>query len=334
MRVGLVVTATLVAALVALALSTALETTRPVGFQRVEAADHGGRPLEVSVWYPTDTSPRPTTLLGLRLMAVAPGGQVTGNRLPLVVISHGNGGGPGSHADLALALAENGFVVAAPTHTGDNYGDQSSAGSSHWLTDRTQHVHSVVEYMLKVWPSHGRIDANRIGIFGFSAGGFTALTAIGGEPDLRAIATHCSDAPEFVCQLLLAGGSPLLRPEGAPAPSSFVRESRIKAAVVAAPGLSFTFVPDGLSRVAVPVQLWSGEADEYVPYSSNTGPVRRALGSKVEFHAVPGANHFSFLVPCRLVGPPMLCRDADGFDRTTFHSRMNALVVAFFQKSL
>ncbi|MCK7495223.1 MAG: hypothetical protein MZW92_32090 [Comamonadaceae bacterium] len=61
-------------------------------------------------------------------MEVARNAPVAGGGLPLVVVSHGNGGGPQSHADLALALASAGYVVAAPMHTGDNFFDQSAAG--------------------------------------------------------------------------------------------------------------------------------------------------------------------------------------------------------------
>jgi len=331
-RRGLLLLLVLIAAVLTFAASRALRTTHPVGFQIVAAPDAGGLPIPVGVWYPTEATPRPTTLLGLNLMSVAPAGPVAGSSLPLIVISHGNGGGPGSHADLALALADNGFVVAAPMHPGDNYADQSGVGSQRWLPDRSRHVHATLDYMLQAWPGHARIDANRIGIFGFSAGGFTALTAIGGEADLRLIASHCAATPEFLCQLLSQANSAPLHPEGVPPASAFVRDARIKAAVVAAPGLGFTFVPGGLAKVTAPVQLWSGEADVNVPEATNTALVLKALGAGAEFHSVPRARHFSFLVPCRLPGPPFLCRDSDGFDREAFHADMNRQVVAFFLK--
>ena len=160
-------------------------------------------------------------------------------------------------------------------------------------------------YMSQAWPGHARIDANRIGIFGFSAGGFTALTAIGGEADLRLIASHCAATPEFACQLLSQVNSAPLHPEGVPPASAFIRDVRIKAAVVAALGLGFTFVPGGLAKVTAPVQLWSGEADVNVPEATNTAPVLKALGAGAEFHSVPRARHFSFLVPCRLPLPSL-----------------------------
>jgi predicted dienelactone hydrolase len=337
-RVGLIVIAVLMGALVAFVYANVLRTANRVGFALIQVPDKGaasgGAPIPVALWYPTQAWPRPTTLLGLNLMSVAPDAAVAGSALPLIVISHGNAGGPGSHADLALALADAGFVVAAPMHAGDNYLDQSAAGTSRWLVDRNRHVRATLDYMLKDWPGHAQVNRERVGMFGFSAGGFTALATIGGEPDLRRIASQCAAAPEFVCRLLSESNSPLMRPENVPPATAFIRDPRVKAAVVAAPGLGFTFVPDGLRNVSVPVQLWSGQQDVNVPAASNTTLVSAALGARADLHSVPGAGHFSFLVPCRLLGPPFLCRDADGFDRAAFHAAMNTQVVGFFKKNL
>jgi predicted dienelactone hydrolase len=334
LRIGMIALALLFAAVAAYVLSTAMYTTRPVGFQLVRVPDPGGAPIVIALWYPTDARPWPTTPLGLNLMSVARDAPVAGRALPLVVISHGNGGGPASHADLALALAQQGFVVAAPMHTGDNYADQREAGSAKWLVDRSRHVRATLDFVLQQWPSHDAVDAQRVGLFGFSAGGFTTLATIGGQPDLRLIASHCAAAPEFACRLLAGGHSPLLDPAQVPPASAFVRDARVRAAVVAAPGLGFTFVPDGLAGVSVPVQVWSGDADGNVPTATNAAPVGAALGAHAEMHRVPGAAHFSFLVPCGLFGPPMLCRDDGGFDRKRFHADMDAAVVAFLQKQL
>ena len=333
-RHATVVIAVLIVAAVVFALANAMRTQHPVGFKLIEVPDPGGTPIHVGVWYPTQASPRPTTLLGLNLMSVAPDGPVAGSDLPLIVFSHGNGGGPASHADLALALADHGFVVAAPMHTGDNYLDQSAVGTPRWLVDRSRHVHLTIEHMLNVWPGRAHVGADRVGMFGFSAGGFTALTAIGGEPDLRLVATHCAVTREFVCGLLSDLKSTLMHPEAAPPADAFVRDSRIKAAVVAAPGLGFTFVPDGLRNVTARVQLWSGQRDVNVPEATNAGPISRALGDRAELQSVPGAQHFSFLAPCRLLRPPLLCGETQGFDRAAFHAEMNERVVAFYKKSL
>ncbi|MDQ6620689.1 MAG: hypothetical protein M3Z31_13515 [Pseudomonadota bacterium] len=71
-------------------------------------------------------------------MDVARDAPIAGRDLPLVVISHGNGGGLQSHADLAFALAGAGYVVAAPMHAGDNFADQTAGGAATLYSGRTR----------------------------------------------------------------------------------------------------------------------------------------------------------------------------------------------------
>jgi predicted dienelactone hydrolase len=311
---------------------TALRSENPVGFQVTRTSQ--GRTLPIAVWYPTKATPRPTTLLGSVVISVAPDAAIAGQNLPLIAISHGNGGGPGSHADLALALASAGYVVAAPLHEGDNYTDESGLSSAALFNRRVEELRAAVDHMLGAWQNRDRVDAQHVGAFGFSAGGFTVLAAEGAQPDLRLIAKHCAEASEFVCDLLRQVQSPLLRADAAAALNSFVPDPRIKAAVVAAPGLGFTLNPDALARLELPVQLWSAGNDVNAPYATNSKPVREALGSRAEFHEVPGAGHFSFLTPCGILAPPRLCSDQGSFNRKSFHAQMNASVVAFFNKEL
>jgi predicted dienelactone hydrolase len=330
----LIVSAILGYGLVRYAMSTALSTENPVGFEIIQIPDADGHPLPAGVWYPTQVQPKPTTMLSIVLMDVARNAPISGHALPLVVISHGNGGGSASHADLALALANAGYVVVAPMHSGDNYADQSAVGSATWLSGRTKELHATIDYMLKSWEGHDRIDPERIGAYGFSAGGFTVLTAAGAQPDLSIIANHCVESPEIVCDLLRSVNSPYLNADTPTMGDAFLPDLRIKAAVVAAPGLGFTLVPNGLDNVQVPIQLWSAEDDINVPYATNTKLVREALGSWVEFHSVPGAGHFSFLSPCSFLAPPAICSDEDQFDRKIFHTNMNTSIITFFKEKM
>ncbi|MFL6659767.1 MAG: alpha/beta hydrolase family protein, partial [Massilia sp.] len=114
--------------------------------------------------------------------------------------------------------------------------------------------------------------------------------------------------------------------------SAFVADPRIKAAVLAAPGMGFTFGEHSLDQVQVPVQLWLAENDDKVSF---LGPLQSALAGKLEEHLVRGAGHLSFLAPCTgLLRPPALCQDAGDFDRAAFHTSMNASVVTFFDQHL
>lgn len=321
--VGLLLVA--VAGLAIYIYSTAIEPSRPVGFQRLVIEDPGHSPITAAVWYPTNAEPG-FMLLGTGGQRVATDALVEGNLLPLIVFSHGTNASAVSHADTAIALAEEGFIVIAPTHPGDTFEAASDVGK--WLTNRSRHVQRTIDTALTRWKGRQHVDPDRIGVFGFSAGATTALINIGGKPDLGRIWSQCSSQPEFVCRTT----SPETYRNSEP--TSWEGDDRIRAAVLAAPGLGFTFAPAGLSDVKVPVQLWAGSDDETVPPPTNAGLLGNLLGQRSEMHIVPSAVHFSFLMPCGLLGPRELCQDPEGFDRVAFHRKFNSDVVRFFETKL
>lgn len=300
------------------------------GFQHGVAADPNGKPLEIGIWYPSHAAPKSMSI-GATTMSVAVDAPIEGRGLPLVVMSHGTGGSFLGHYDTAIALADAGYVVAAVTHTGDNYADQSR---SIFIMDRPKQMSRVIDHMLSSWGDHAAIDAARIGIFGFSAGGFTALVSIGGLADFSKVRPMCREHPEdFACQLIARTA----QAASAPPESILAQDRRIAAAVVAAPALGFTFAPDGLKNVTVPVQLWRAEDDVILPHPRYAEAVRRALPTAPDYRVVHKAGHFDFLAPC---GPalaniaPIICKSEPGFDRLAFHQTFNTAVVDFFDKSL
>ena len=274
--------------------------------------------------------------MGPTTMSVAVNGSVHGKALPLVVMSHGNGGSFLGHYDTAIALADAGFVVAAVTHTGDNYKDQSRGTD---VMDRPRQMSRVIDHMLSSWDGRGTIDAARVGMFGFSSGAFTTLASIGSIPDFSTITPMCREYPgDFACQLIAKSGSNVT----APTTSATARaaDPRIRAAVVVAPALGFTFAPDGLKNVKVPVQLWRAENDVVAPHPRYAEAVRLALPEapqRAEYHVVPNAGHFDFLAPCSSALAsiaPTICTSAAGFDRAAFHASFNAAIAGFFSKTL
>ena len=303
------------------------------GFMRVSVPDPGNPPLEVGIWYPSDTPAHPERL-SLDTQTVADDAPVRGQALPLIVMSHGQGGDFSNALGTAVALANAGFVAAALTHTGDNLHDQSRVLA---IWDRSRQLHVLTDWMLHDWKDHARIDPNRIGVFGFSAGGFTALVEAGGTPDLARIGPHCAAHPaEFTCTLITRNHGTAGKPPALPA-DVWVHDTRIKAAVVAAPALGYTFGRAGLADVQVPVQLWRAEQDHVLPQPFCAQAVRDDLPRPPEYHVVPGADHMDFLPPCdarktRIV--PVICTSAPGFDRTAFHAAFEAEVVRFFKAHL
>lgn len=319
--------ALLAAALLAAAATPALAAN--AGFMVLQQPRPDAAPVEVGVWYPTDAAPSPMRL-GLNAQTVAAGAPIVGEHLPLIVMSHGNGGFFGGHADTAQALAEAGFVVAALTHPGDNYRDQSRATA---MADRPAALSALIGWMLDASPLKAKLDAERVGAFGFSSGGFTVLAAAGGEPDLSRMAGHCRTAPNnFDCKLTASRPIP-----GDALVARWVHDPRIKAVISAAPALGFAFSERGLKGITAPVQLWKAANDEILPGDDYAETVHRNLKRPHDYRVVAGAGHFDFLSPCAATPPTdlaYLCASAPDFDRQAFHRDFNAAVVQFFTDQL
>jgi len=305
------------------------------GFQFVEIpANADMPPIAAAVWYPSDTAVpgEPNTPFG---QAVAMHASVAGADLPLVVISHGDGGWFGGHAPLARAMAEAGLIAVALNHPGNSDGDDT-APPSRWITERPRHLARVVEYVSTDWPAAPHVDATRVGAFGFSAGGHSVLAAAGAETSLARIADHCATTPgEFVCATGMAaavvnGAGPF------PAPLPDLR-----AVVAAAPGFGFGLDPDQVADLDIAIQLWGAAQDMRVPQDTNIAQLAAALEPPSEAHVIEAAGHFAFRPPCpralEQANPrvwQMACVDAPGFDREAFQERFNRSVVAFLATHL
>ncbi|MDP1913493.1 dienelactone hydrolase [Brevundimonas sp.] len=282
-----------------------------VAFSRLTLIDGDQPAIEAGVWYPAEAATAPR---------------------PLIVISHGNGGDFRSHSDTAQALAKAGFIVATLTHTGDNWRDQSRATD---VVDRTRQLSVLIDHMLGQWEGRAGIDAGRIGAFGYSAGGFTVLAAAGGDPDLTRLVDHCRANPAFYdCRLV--GRHPETMTGGRSVPR-LPHDTRLKALVVAAPALGFTFTREGLADVTQPVQLWQAGSDQILPSPFYAEPVRDALPRQPEYIRVEGAGHFDFLPPCSpelAANAPMICAPTPDFDRAAFHEALNREMIRFFRTHL
>jgi predicted dienelactone hydrolase len=304
-----------------------------VGFEEVKIPNGAEPPLTAGIWYPTD-APATSHSLNTFTQTVALDAPIAGERLPLVVMSHGGGGSFSGHYDTALALARAGFVAAAVSHAGDTFDDQSRVLE---LWRRPAQLHRLIDYMLDEWRWHKRLDAARIGAFGFSNGGFTVLVAAGGIPDLSKIAPFCEVHPDHdLCEALRHASVDLHFAANVPA-DAWVHDPRIKALVIAAPSFGFTFGRAGLSGVRAPVQLWSAADDRHQPHPYYDEPVRADLPHAPDYHVVANAGHYDFLPPCdaRLSRiRPEICTSQPGFDRAAFHEQFNSEVVRSFQTML
>src|SRR3984893_15790221 len=174
-------------AAVALCLTATL--AHAAGFRFIAVpADADGPALKGAMWYPCAAPPDDIDLgeITAAFKITVRGAKdcpISGDQLPLVVVSHGMAGDFTGHHDLAETLADAGFVVAAIDHPGDNSFDASRAGDLSVLVERPTDIKRLIDFMLGASPAAARVDPKRIGFFGFSAGGYTGLVLIGANPD-------------------------------------------------------------------------------------------------------------------------------------------------------
>ncbi len=316
-----------------------------VGFRAISVHDpvsDGAMPG--FVFYPS-VLPRGLTQLGPYDIDAALDAAAMPGARPLVLISHGHGGSALGHHDLAVYLASHGFVVATLEHPSDNFHDASGNGRSTVLAGRPVQVRATMAYLLTDPQWKGMIDTSRVGVAGFSMGGYTSLLLVGAVPRFDRLIGYCKQYPDdqATCGLL-----------SQPAQDGLTAESyldalqndlhrwgrtddpRIRAAFVMAP-TSFLFDESGLATIDRPVFLYYAEDDIVLLPVANVLHIAPLMRTVVGIEMIPGAGHYVFMPPCspRLVeAAPDSCGETAGVDRAEVHDRINADALAFFRRSL
>ena len=147
-----------------------------VGLGEIAATPEDG---PVTLYYPS-TDVEQTIHRGPFTLQVAPQGQPVRGNGRLVVLSHGSGGAPWVHADLARTLVEAGFVVAMPEHRADNYKNGSDPGPDSW-TMRPAEVSRAIDAVGRDPRLAPLLQLDKVGVDGMSAGGHPALSLAGGR---------------------------------------------------------------------------------------------------------------------------------------------------------
>ncbi len=186
----------------AIALATGLILPLPAaaqtgaGLMDLRAVDPvEGGPMPGVLVYPTLAAGAPMQR-GLNMIDAVLDAAPAPGPFPLVVISHGTGGWELGHHDSLTALARAGFVAAALQHPRDNYRDDSGFGTDLQSIGRAHHIVAFIDALLahpKIGPL---IDRNRIGMAGFSAGGYTTLLTIGGRPNFALREAYARAVPD------------------------------------------------------------------------------------------------------------------------------------------
>ncbi|WP_213087055.1 alpha/beta hydrolase family protein [Chitinophaga agrisoli] len=264
-------------------------------------------PFPVLIQYPTHV-PSITTSIGPYQMDVSVDADIiTGQRFPLVILSHGNNGSPFFYRTISTWLAQKGFIVALPAHYGNNSNAPSAPGTVENLTLRPRHMSLVIDHILADPSFADSIDTSKIAVIGHSIGAYTALALAGGQAKTE---------------------------DGAPV--AIFPDSRIKAMVLLAPAT--VWLNDSGKNVNIPILLLTAEHDDRAPawhaeivFKIVTDP------ALIDFREIKNAGHYSFLSPfpetMKKTDFP-LSTDPDGFDRAAFHQELPVMILDFLKEKL
>jgi predicted dienelactone hydrolase len=332
-----------------LCLAPTAEAAPPwnVGYRTIAVQDAlAGESFPVALWYPTPAAPAPLFVTGslslCRLpailcrgiayeMQVAQDAPVAAGAFGVIVVSHGAGGMALLHRDLAMALASQGYVVAAPTHPRRQGNDISGVGV--WV-GRPKQVSRVIDAVLEDRRLGSHAERERIGVVGHSNGGYTALAVAGAKPSTSAVAVHCREHPDDV-RFCASGGAATRETTREIGHVPELRDPRVRSIVLMAPNAA-PFTDEALAKVTVPVLVYAGEKDNLTRVRYHAERLARTL-PQTECVLVNGAGHFSFVASFPTVLKIIAgegARDPDGFDRDAFHEVMNREIVGFFNNTL
>lgn len=304
----------------------------------------------VTVWYPTDQPPTAYMRGSMRFDLTVDAPPAAGNGR-LVVISHGSGGSPWVHGNLAQALVAAGFVVAMPEHRDDNYRHDGHPGPRSWKL-RPAEVSRAIDAIGRDPRFAPRLALDRVGMYGMSAGGHTALTLAGGQWSPARFAAHCEAhiAEDFYTCVGLAlrqtGGLfdglkrglalAVLRAKfgGDTAPQAHT-DPRI-AAIVASVPLAADFDLDTLKSPRVPLALVTAGQDRWLVPRFHSDAVLAACRTCEHLAHLPDGGHGALLSPLPpgftgLVGE--LLNDPPGFDRAQLPA-VDRQITGFFVRHL
>lgn len=299
------------------------------GVARIAVTDK--LPFEAVAWYPSKTPETPWqagpyTIEATRNAAVADA------VFPVVVLSHGHGGMPFGHRELATRLAREGYVVIAPIHVGDSAGNLDGYRQGRSLIDRPRQANAALHAAFSDSRLGAHMDPARVGAIGFSAGGYTALVIAGAVPDFVLAGRYCASHPQDSSS---CGDGRNTSSSPASAGEPFQPDYPVKAVVVMDP-LAIPFDAAALASVTMPVLLYRPSDPSFLPAEPNALAVAAGLPTRPTEVIVPG-RHFVFLDPCPAAfasQEALLCKDAPDVDRIAIHRRLEDEITGFLHKHL
>lgn len=300
------------------------------------------RKLITEVWYPTTAQPSADEAIPFVRIPTARNASISNGTFPVVLFSHGTGGGRLTVEWLCSGLASHGFIVVAVDHFGNTY-DNSIPIEFVKFWERPQDITFVLDQLLSTPEMSRSIDVKRIGAAGFSLGGFTAIALAGGKMDYNALQLYFktdtgkkeAEIPEMP-GLISFLGDPEVQESYKKAPP--LKDSRIKSVFVMSPAIGQAFpTKENFSDIKVPVYIVAAGKDQIAPLKTNAARYAAMIKNSTYTIVGPEAGHYVFLNEANdnlKNQAPVFFKDPAGVDRRSVHQQTLMLALDHFNKGL
>jgi predicted dienelactone hydrolase len=302
------------------------------------------RPVTTEVWYPTaDTLTAQDKFYSpfVRLQTVRDGKPYSKKR-PLIYISHGTGGGRLTLEWLADQLVQAGYIVAAVDHYGNTFSYSTPEGFlKPW--ERPQDISFSLTNLLKDKTFSMLIDETRLGMAGFSLGGYTTLALAGAKLNFEALKTYSKsiagkkeiDLPEFPGLVKYLDKEEISKSfQKAPV----LTDRRFKAFFAICPAIGQGFITTSqVKNIINPVYIVGTESDSITPFRTNALHYHKLILNS-EFYLIKGrSGHYVFLNEADDIvkkESPVFFNDDPSVSRHDVHDKVGQLAIDFFNNTI
>jgi predicted dienelactone hydrolase len=301
------------------------------------------RPVITEVWYPTgDTlTSRDQVEVPFRRKHTVRNGRLPAVKLPLILLSHGTGGGRLTLEWLAQDLAQHGFIVAAVDHWGNTFDNKIPLEFlKPW--ERPLDISFALTALLADKEFSPIIDKQRIGATGFSFGGYTVIALAGGVLRYDALVNYHKstgykelELPEFPGLSRYLEDSTLL--EGMKGVRT-LKDTRIQAFMALSPALGAGFTEKRqVKDIDRPLYIVGTLSDSIAPVKTNARHFHKLIPGSAYYEFGGKTGHYVMLNDARddiKQSAPTYFVDDASVNRVQVHEQVSRLAVQFFNTNL
>lgn len=316
-----------------------------IGQSTIELMDQRReRPIKTEIWYPTKdtTKQNITKKYPFKLPPTSKGAEIASGKFPLIMLSHGTGGNRISQMWLACELASNGFIVASVDHYGNTL-DNKIPENFVKVWDRPLDVSFTIDHLLTNSHWNSAIDSSKIGMAGFSLGGYTSIALAGGilnyellrsfsnteEGKIEFNLPELGDVSKFISPQIIELGNTRYKS---------LKDNRISAFAAMAPAIGQGFNnKKQFDKVDKRILVIGAQNDKRTPINTNAKHYCELIDSS-KYNELKGqVGHYVFMNEAKnglKKNAPIIFKDDESVNRKEIHKQVAKTILEFFNHEL